>query len=63
MSIRILRLPEVLNRIGVKRATLYEWIAAGHFPKQIKLGARSVGWPESSVEKFLKDRISASEAS
>ncbi len=57
---RILRLPEVLSRVGVKRATLYDWIASGHFPKQIKLGSRSVGWSESSVEKFLKDRISAS---
>ena len=63
MATKILRLPEVLSRIGVKRATLYEWISNGSFPKQIHLGARSVGWDEKSIESWLKDRISASKAS
>lgn len=62
MATKILRLPEVLNRVGVKRATLYDWISDGNFPKQVRLGARSVGWDEKSVETWLKDRISASRA-
>jgi prophage regulatory protein len=62
MATKILRLPEVLNRVGVRRATLYQWITAGKFPKQIQLGTRSVGWDEKSVESWLKDRISASQS-
>lgn len=61
MSTKILRLPEVLSRVGIKRATLYEWISNGTFPRQIRLGARSVGWDEKSIETWLNDRILSSQ--
>jgi len=57
---RILRLPEVMARVGLKRASIYQHIAAGTFPKQISLGVRAVGWLESEIEQWLSDRISAS---
>lgn len=60
MATKIIRLPEVLTRVGIKRATLYDWIAEGKFPKQIKLGPRSVGWEEQTVEDWLSNRISLS---
>ena len=48
---RFLRLPEVLNLVGVTRSTLYRWMDAGAFPKQIHLGPRSVVWNEQEVIK------------
>jgi prophage regulatory protein len=55
--IRILRLPEVINRVGLKRASIYAAIARGTFPKQIPLGARAVGWIEGEIEAWLAARI------
>ena len=55
----ILRLPAVLRLTGRARTTIYEDIAAGRFPKPIKLGPRSVGWLQPEVEAWLSDRVAA----
>jgi predicted DNA-binding transcriptional regulator AlpA len=36
---RYLRLPDVERVVGVKRATLYAWVADGRFPRPHVLGA------------------------
>jgi prophage regulatory protein len=59
-STNILRFPEVLKRVGMKRTTIYNWVAEGKFPPPVKLGVRSVGWTEQSVELWIKNRISES---
>lgn len=56
---RILRLPEVMDRVGLRRASIYQHIAAGSFPKQITLGVRAVGWLESEIDAWLAVRINA----
>lgn len=58
--IRILRLPEVMARVGLKRASIYNYIAQGSFPKQIALSDRAVGWIEEEINAWLATRISAS---
>lgn len=62
MSSRILRRPEVENRIGLSRSTIYDMMAAGTFPRPIKLGAKAVGWPEETIERWIKDRVEAASA-
>lgn len=57
---RILRLPAVLNRIGISRSSFYVLIENGEFPKPINLGARSVGWLESDAEDWLSAKIQRS---
>lgn len=44
---RILRFPEIVAARGECRATIYNRIAAGLFPRPIALGPRMVGWRES----------------
>jgi prophage regulatory protein len=55
--IYILRLPEVISRVGLKRASIYQYISQGLFPKQISLGERSVGWLEHEINEWLATRI------
>jgi prophage regulatory protein len=55
---QILRLPAVLSLVGLSRSTLYEEIAAGRFPRQVRLTKRSVGWRSEEVAKWLADRVS-----
>ncbi|WP_406626312.1 helix-turn-helix transcriptional regulator [Acidovorax sp. SDU_ACID1] len=53
---KILRLPEVISRTGLPRSTLYLYIKQNQFPKQVKIGVRSVGWIRTEVEEWLFQR-------
>ena len=52
-----LRISEVIHRVGVSRPTIYRWMRAGTFPKQIAIGANSVVWLESDVTKWMEDQM------
>ncbi|WP_338424847.1 helix-turn-helix transcriptional regulator [Sphingopyxis kveilinensis] len=54
-SDRFLRLPAVLSRTGLSRATLYRKIVAGTFPPQRKLAERCCGWRASEVDVWLRN--------
>jgi prophage regulatory protein len=58
-SINILRLPDVIKRVGLKRASIYLHIGKGTFPKPIALGPRAVGWIEHEIDAWLAMRITA----
>jgi prophage regulatory protein len=60
MSTTILRLPAVKARTGLARSTIYLRIAQGTFPRPIRLGERSVGWVEETIEGYLHGLIAAS---
>lgn len=57
--IRILRLPEVQARTGLSRTTIYRWRVEGRFPQAVPLGTRCVGWIESELEAWVRERIAA----
>ncbi len=52
---RIIRVREVLHRVGVHRGTVYKWIKDGRFPAQVQLGANSAGWYESEIDAWIAD--------
>ena len=53
---RVLRRPEVEERVGLARSTLYKLIGLGQFPAPIRLSVNSVGWLEEDVENWLASR-------
>lgn len=53
----ILRRPQVQQRTGLSRSTLYQYIKDGEFPKSIALGPRSVGWLESDITDWITERV------
>jgi len=55
--INILRLPDVMKRVGLKHTAIYLRISQGKFPKQISLGGRAVGWLEHEIDAWLIARI------
>lgn len=57
MMERLLRLPEVEYITGLRRSAIYGRISKGTFPRPIRLTARAVAWPESSVEEWVAARI------
>lgn len=58
---RILRLPEVLGRVGLCQTQVGNLERAGKFPKRIKIGGGfATGWLERDIEKFIADSVAAS---
>jgi prophage regulatory protein len=49
---RLIDLPEVLRRVPLCRARIYQLIRAGEFPQQIKLGSRSC-WLEREIDDWI----------
>jgi prophage regulatory protein len=58
---RILRWPEVQDRVGYCRTNIYYLIQSGDFPPSIKLGSRAVGWLESDIEDWISSRVEESQ--
>ena len=57
-----LRLPQVCARTGLARATVYKYILQQSFPAGVQLcPSRCVAWPESAIDKWITERIAASE--
>ncbi|MBW7849992.1 MAG: AlpA family transcriptional regulator [Rhodospirillales bacterium] len=56
---KIIRIREVSDRTGQSKPTIYRRIAAGDFPKPVKLGPASVGWLECEIDDWIKARADA----
>lgn len=50
---RILRRPEVLERIGLSRSSLYLMMDEGRFPRPLRIGRRAVGWKASAIDAWI----------
>ena len=57
--LRFLRMREVIEMVGVSRATIYRWMDAGDFPRSIALGGNSIAWSEKSVQEWMESRITS----
>lgn len=56
---KILRLKQVLPRVGISRAQLYALKKDGRFPQNFSLsgpGGRAVGWLESDIDDWVASR-------
>jgi prophage regulatory protein len=64
MSKKFIRLPEVKNKTGLSRSSIYLRMSNGYFPRSISLGngSRAIGWLESAVNQWIDERIAASKA-
>jgi prophage regulatory protein len=60
MSKKFIRLPEVKNKTGLSRSSIYLRMSNGEFPQSISLGSRAIGWLESDINEWLDQCISAS---
>jgi len=59
MKSRILRLPEVIEAVFLKKSTIYDLIRRGVFPVPVRLGLRSVGWYETEITDWVASRARA----
>lgn len=57
----LLRLPEVLALLGVKKSHWYSGIAKGIYPRPVKIGLRVSAWPAPVIDEVL-DRLTHSKS-
>lgn len=55
----IIRRPKVQERTGLSCSTIYQLISENAFPKQVRLGKRSVGWYEDEIDEWIESRTLA----
>ncbi|HDR9017870.1 AlpA family transcriptional regulator [Burkholderia multivorans] len=60
---QVMRMKDVVKKIGLCRATVYAMIKRGEFPRPIRIGERATGWRESELEAWLAKRSAAREHS
>ena len=53
---RLLRLPDVLTLIGLKRAAFYALVRAGKFPTPVHLTSRARAWRGRDVLEWIESR-------
>ncbi len=56
-SLRLIRLPEVISRVGLSKPSLYRLMKKNKFPKSIPLSDRTVAWENSEVSLWINERI------
>lgn len=56
---RLLRLPEVVARVGLQKSSIYEMLGRTPpaFPRPLKLSRRAVCWPASAIDSWIQERI------
>lgn len=50
---RLLHLPEVMARVGMKRSAIYQRISEGKFPKSRSLGPKCAVWVEAEINAWI----------
>lgn len=52
-KLNMLRMPDVIKRTGLSRATIYQKIKDGSFPPPTKLSAKAVGWRSDEIDRWI----------
>lgn len=55
-TVRMLRLPTVIDRTGLGRDSIYRLAREGLFPRPRKLTERSSAWREDEVQSWIESR-------
>ena len=50
---RLIRLPEVMARVGLRRTAIYQRMREGRFPQSRSLGPRCTVWVEEEIDAWI----------
>ena len=56
---KLIRLPLVEDRTGLKKSSVYAGVKNKTFPAPVRLSARAVAWRESDVDQWIAERTTA----
>jgi prophage regulatory protein len=58
----LIRMPEVLKRVGVSRTTLYQMLAKGAFVQPVRISERAIGFRSDEVDAWFEALVKAPRA-
>jgi len=54
-----IRLPAVLQKVGMSKSHIYDLISQDKFPKPVKVSSRISCWVAAEVDQWVQERIDA----
>ncbi len=57
--LRLIRLPDVIARVGIKRSMIYRLMSEGRFPRSRSLGPKCAVWVESEIDEWVESVATA----
>ena len=54
---KLLRLPAVEERTGLKKSTIYAGVKTRTFPAPVRLSARAVAFREEEIDRWISERV------
>ncbi len=58
-NIRLIRIQEVMNKVGIARSTVWDMVKKGKLPRPRKLSARVTVWVESEIDEYIEKIIAS----
>ena len=55
------RLTDVKHRVGVSSSSIWAWVKQGKFPKPHKISDNVTAWSAADVDRWVAERIAASQ--
>jgi prophage regulatory protein len=59
---RLISKTDVLAQIPISTATMWREIAAGRFPKPVRIGARRIAFFQTEIDAWLAQRVAERDA-
>ena len=56
-STKFLRLPSVIEKVGLSRSQIYKLIQQGDFPEPVKIGPKISVWIEEKLEVWMDAQV------
>jgi prophage regulatory protein len=56
-STKFLRLPSVIDKVGLSRSQIYKLIQRGDFPEPVKIGPKISVWIEEKLEMWMDAQV------
>ena len=56
-SKKFLRLPSVIDKVGLSRSQIYKLIQRGDFPEPVKIGPKISVWIEEKLEVWMDAQV------
>ena len=54
---KFLRLPSVIEKVGLSRSQIYKLIQRGDFPEPVKIGSKVSVWIEGKLEVWMDAQV------
>jgi len=54
---KFLRLPSVIDKVGLSRSQIYKLIQQGDFPEPVKIGPKISVWIEEKLEMWMDAQV------